>query len=255
MPRNEGFWPSWGESKLFTVLLAILMVYGIVFLLVEIRKTVEETDHVGFADQVAPTITVTGEGEASAAPDLREVDLTTSVEAATASAAQDANSEQMSSLVAKLKELGIEEKDLQTAGYSVHPVYDYDVSPAAITGYEARQTLTVTIRNKDLVSSVLTIAGDLEVAYIGDVRLSIEDTTEVKTEAREEALREARQQALAIAQAMGAELGSVVSYYESEGYTPYYSRSVYDQAEGAAPEVPEGENEVTVSVTVTFAIE
>lgn len=257
MSRNGGgFWPSWEESKLFTVLVAILLVYGIVFLLVEIRKTVEETDHVGFADQMAPTITVTGEGEASAAPDLREVDLTTSIEASTANAAQDGNSEQMSALITALRELGIEENDLQTASYSVHPVYDYDVSPAQVRGYEASQTLTVTIRDKDLVSSVLTIAGDQEVAYIGDVRLSIEDTSEIKAEAREEAVREARREAAAIAAAMGAELGAVVSYYESQGGYPYYyaERDAMLSADKAV-EIPEGENEVSVSVTVTYALE
>lgn len=257
--RNGSFWPSWEESRLFTVLVAILLVYGIVFLLVEIKKTATETRYIGVSDQMAPTISVSGEGTASAAPDLREVSLTTSVTAATSDAAQDANSEQMTSLLASLRELGIADEDLETASYQVYPVYDYDVSPAVITGYTASQGLTVTIRDEALVSSVLAIAGEKEVAYIGDVRTSIEDTTALKAEARAEALREAYTEAAAIASAMGASLGRVVSYYESEGSYPYYyaerSMSAGMGGDSAMPELPEGESDVTVTVSVTYAIE
>lgn len=252
-------WPSWEDNKLFTVLLAILMVYGIVFLLVQTQRTYKEAQRAGYADQTAPTISVTGEGNASAASDLREVDLTVREEGTTANAAQDANAESMNGIIAAMKELGIESKDLQTSSYNVSPRYDYDASPAKIVGYEAMSTLTVTIRDAELVSSVLTIAGDKGVEYIGDVRFSIEDTTEMENEAREEALQEARAQAESIADAMGAELGRVVSYYESSGSAyPYYmerSLAAADSAIGSAPDIEEGENEVSLSVTVTYALE
>lgn len=259
MASNNTVWPTWQENKLFTVLLAIILVYAIVLMYEKITLTEREVATAGYADQIAPTISVSGTGSASGSPDLREVDLTMTATGATANVAQDAQSTKVATFLAALKALAIEDADIQTANYSVYPTYDYDQSPAVITGYEASQTITVTMRDAQLVASVLQVAGDNGITTINDVALTIEDTSALEAEARVEALAEARAQAVAIADAMGATLGKPVSYYESTGgsYPVYYSKEMMGMgsADSAAPSIPEGENEVTMSVTVTYAIE
>ncbi|MBI1908256.1 SIMPL domain-containing protein [Candidatus Uhrbacteria bacterium] len=255
--RSGGFWPAWEENKLFSLLLAILLVYVIVWVFVNIQKTMVEAEHIGVADQLAPTISVNGTGTASEVPDLAKVDLTMVVRAETSSFAQDLSDKGMENLADAMRALGIEETDLKTTGYGVSPVYDYDVSPAAIVGYEARQTLTVTIRDTAKTESVLSAAGDLGVDEIGDVRMEVADESEVLAAAREEAIADAYAQAVAIADAMGATLGDVVSYYEYQGgdYYPYYSRSMMAEDMMGSGEILEGENEYEVSVTINYAIE
>ncbi len=259
MASNNSIWPTWQEHKLFTVLLAIILVYTIVLMYEKITLTTREVATAGYADQMAPTITVSGNGTASASPDLRSVDLTMTATGATSNAAQDAQSVKMTSLLTSLEALAIADADIKTFNYSVYPTYDYDQSPAAITGYEASQTVTVTMRDAQLVASVLQVAGDNGITSINDVALTIEDTSALEAEARVEALAEARSQAQSIADAMGATLGKPVSYYESTGgsYPTYYSKEMMGMgsADSAMPTIPEGENEVTMSVTVTYAIE
>lgn len=258
MASSGNFWPRWEDNKLFTVLLAIVLVYSIVYLYEKIVLTTREIVTVGYSDQMAPTITVTGSGEAYGSPDLRTVDLTMTARGTTSNAAQDAHSAQTAVLLAALKSLAIADKDIQTSHYSIYPTYDYDVSPAAIVGYETSQTITVTMRDEQLVERVLDVAGDSGVTYIGDVQLAIEDTSALEGEARKEALAAARAQAEAIASAMGVGLGKPVSYYESTGgdYPMYYAReSMGMGGADSSVSIPEGENEVTMSVTVTYAIE
>lgn len=252
-------WPQWEENKLFTVLLAIFMVYMIVFIYEKIMVTTREVATAGYSDQMAPTITVSGSGEAYGSPDLRKVDLMMTATGATANAAQDAHSAKVATLLTSLTALAIEDDDMKTANYRVYPTYDYDQSPAVITGYETSQTITVTMRDEKLVTSVLQVAGDNGVTYIGDVQLTIEDTSALEAEARQEALSEAYAQASAIAAAMGASLGKPVSYYESTGggYPMYYAKEAMLSAEdsASAPSIPEGQNEVSMTVNVTYAIE
>lgn len=244
---------------MFTVLLAILLVYLIVFTYEKIMLTTREVATAGYSDQMAPTISVSGSGEAYGSPDLRKVDLTVTAAGATANAAQDAHSAKVTTLLTSLEALAIANDDIKTTNYSVYPTYDYDQSPAVIRGYETSQTVTVTMRDELLVSSVLQVAGDNGVTYIGDVQLTIEDTSALEAEARQEALSEAYEQASAIAAAMGATLGKPVSYYESTsgGYPMYYGKESYALADSAmsAPTIPEGENEVSMTVNVTYAIE
>lgn len=254
MARGEGFWPQWEENKMFSLLLAIFLVYLIVFVFVQIRQTVEETKQLGYADQMPPTISISAEGEAYAVPDIGRVEFTVMSQASTSSAAQDAVTVEANALLAKMRELGLEEKDLQTSSYNVYPLYDYDVSPQQVTSFEASQSLTVTIRDLSMSDRILEEAGNLKVDYIGNVVMEIDDAASVQGEAREEAIEKAREQAEQIARAMGQQLGEVVSYYEyaGGGYYPY--ERAMDMS-GGAPEIAEGENEVTINVSITYGLE
>lgn len=242
---------------MFTVLLGILLAYIIVWLGTEIRLTLRETSKVGFENLAAPTITVNAEGEATAVPDVATVDLGVTNVASTAAGAQDANTQKMNGLISGLRELGLAETDVKTSVYSIHPRYDYDVSPAVVSGYEASQTLTVKIRDNDLVDQVLAKAGDLGATTIGSLYFEIDDDTAVAAEAREKAIARAYVQAQDIADAMDARLGPVVNYYESQDSdVPMYARYLADEAmnAGAAPDIQEGENEVSISVSITYAL-
>lgn len=254
--KNGGFWPSWESNKLFSVLLAILLVYGIVWIFVSIQKTMAEANQVGVADQMAPTISVTGVGDASAVPDTVEVDLTITVDAATANLAQDQGNAKSAALVTALQEAGIAETDMQTTEYNVTAVYDYDVSPAVITGYRSTQTVTLDVANVELAQTAIAKAGDLGVSQIGDLRMTVADEDEALAAAREAAISDAYAQAVSIAAAMGQELGGVVSYYESQGgYYPYYSRSMMAESSMMdASGIVAGENDYEMNVTITYSL-
>lgn len=257
--KQSSFWPEWKSNKLFTLLLAIALVYGIVWLFVQIEKTFVEIDQVGVADQAPATITVIGEGKASQVPDEAKVDLSITSAGTTSNEAQDANSVAMNALLAKMKSLGLADADLQTSQYNLSQTYDYDVSPAKVTGYQVTQSLTITMHDTSLADKVLTAAGDLGVTNIGNVSLTVSDTTKVTSDARQLAISKAQVQAANIASALGKKVGTVVSYYESTGGSPYpyYTGMMADKAVGGAvpsPEIAIGSNESVIDVTITYSL-
>ena len=256
---SSSFWPQWDDQPVFTVLLALLLAAGVVWASAEACRAFQESSRVGYSEQMAPSISVNAEGTALVRNDIATVDLGITKTAADASSAQTQTTDAMNALVAAVKALDIAADDIQTSSYYVYPQYDYDDSPATIVGYEAGQTLTVKIRNSDLVSTVLGKAGELGVTNISSLRFEADDDTEAQDEARKEAIEKARAQAEATAAAMGATLGEVVSYSESMGGSGYeyysYAESSMDLAVGgAAPDVQMGQSEVSLYVYLTYSL-
>ena len=75
--------------------------------------------------QPTPRIVVTGEGSATIAPDMAVLTLTVLREGKTAREALDANSVAMQDVLDAMKAEGVEERDLQTANFSIEPQYYY----------------------------------------------------------------------------------------------------------------------------------
>lgn len=255
---GSSFWPSWHENKLFTVLLAILMVYGIVWAGAGIKKTMREYSHVGYSDLSAPTISVSASGKASAVPDIATTDVTVTKTGTTATEAQNAASTAMTTVLGAIKALGIADADVQTSSFDTSAVYDYDVSPAVVTGYQSTQTLTVKIRNTDLISNVLDAGPKNGATSVSSIRYEVDDETATIAEARDEAIAKAKVQAASIAKSMGGRLGRVVSYTESQGGSPmpYYGilSSGMKAADSVAPSVEVGSQEIEMTVSITYAL-
>lgn len=255
--QSTSIWPSWEENKMFTVLLGILMVYGIIWMGVNIKTAIQESRHVGLSDLSAPTIAVSATGTVSASPDVATVDVSVSKEASTATEAQDLASSSMTTVVAAMKDLGIASDDLQTSGFSTREVYDYDQSPAVLTGYESTQTLTVKIRDTNLTASVLDAGPKNGATEVSSLRYEIDDETDVQQEARVEAMAKAKRQAIEIAEAMGVRLGRVASYSESTGGSyPMYLAADKAMAESAdvGAVIETGTQDVEVTVYVTYSL-
>jgi hypothetical protein len=115
------------------------------------------------------TLTVTGRGEAFAAPDEARVTVGVTTEAAEASVAMRQNSEAMAAVMARLAALGIAEEDLQTTALSLQPRWDHrateDGAPR-ITGFIAANLLTVRVRDLEALGGVLGLGQRL--IQIGD---------------------------------------------------------------------------------------
>lgn len=257
--NSGGFWPQWHDNKLFALLLAILLVYVIVLTGAKIQETMLGLRSVGYSDQMPPTISVSATGEASTPNDIATVDIGVTNSASTSEQAQTDNTTKTNAIIAGLKELGIESKDLKTSNYSIYPQYNWDVSPSVIVGYEANQTITVKIRKSDQVSGVLQRAGALGATNISSLYFESEDDKAAENEARREAIAEAYAQAQDIAKAMNGRIVEVVSYSEYRGgdYYGYGYGTVYADSGmggGMAPSIEAGEGEVSMTVNITFSI-
>ncbi len=107
------------------------------------------------ADRV---VAVWGEGEAHAKPDMAELSAGVVTEGRSAHDALSANSQAMERVIATVKALGIEGRDLQTEGVNLNPVYarsDNSGAPPHIASYRAQNTLRIRLHDLGKLGTLL----------------------------------------------------------------------------------------------------
>lgn len=216
------------------------------------------------ADEPSPRIMVSGEGSASAAPDMALISLTVLREAKTARDALNANNAAMAEVLAAMKTSGIADKDLQTSGFSIQPKYVYPgvvkgiEQPAKIVGYTVINTLGVRIRDLAKLGEVIDQSVTLGVNQGGDITFAKDDTTALLEDARKKAMADALAKAKTLTAAAGVSTGRILEISE-QSYQPQpipMMRAEMVAAKSSADSVPvaAGENTYRVNVNVTFEI-
>ncbi|MFI5805179.1 SIMPL domain-containing protein [Streptomyces sp. NPDC051561] len=173
------------------------------------------------ARPVPSTITVTGEGAATATPDLAIVNVGVETTAPTAKAALAAQTKAAGALLAAVRKAGVADRDVRTESLSLNAVYQPGKdggSTTKVTGYQAGQTFSVRVRDLARTGSVIQAAMDAagEAGRIGGVDFDVADPTALRTEARKAAHLDARAKAEQHARLSGRELGRLVSVNESD---------------------------------------
>jgi uncharacterized protein len=205
-------------------------------------------------------ITVEGVGRVTLTPDLADLALGIQAQAATASAAQDQASGVMTRILAAVKRLGVADRDLATQWLSLQPRYAYTsggTEPPRITGYQATQSLAVTVRDLSKVGAIIDAGVAAGANQVGGISFSLADPASASAQARAAAMADARARAQTLATAAGASLGQVLSISETDAPTPppiQYSGALAAPSAGVATPVQPGTTEVEVDVTVSFAL-
>jgi uncharacterized protein YggE len=223
-------------------------------------------------DSEPATISVTGEGEVLAVPDIGQFTFSVKAEAKDATAAQEQSGTAVNNIIAFLKESGVEEKDIKTLNYNLYPKYDWveqicapgtfcDRGKQVQTGFEVNQSVQVKVRNTDDASTIITGVGEREATNISGLDFVIDDTEALAVEARALAITDAKTKAATLAEDLGVDLVKIAGYSEEDSrYTPspYQNRTMSlemaeDSAFGGA-ELPVGEEQTTARVTITYEV-
>lgn len=204
------------------------------------------------------TLTLTGTGEVTAAPDLATVDIGVVSDADTARAALDANTEAMARVMRSFAELGIDDKDLQTQGFNVEPRYHYDPKneqPPRLVGYRVSNTVHVKVRDLGGLGGVLDTVVTEGSNEIRGLAFGFADPDSLLDEARRLAGADARRKAGIYAEGLGVRLGRIVEVSEA-GNVPRPMPVMMRAAAMEARDVPvaAGEQSVSASVNVTWEI-
>lgn len=203
-------------------------------------------------------VTVTGEGRVTGSPDVAEVTLGVSHEAASVAEARERAAQAMNAMIDALKDNGVDEKDIQTTHLSIEPQYDYEDGKQRLRGYRVTNIVTAKIRDIDATGDVIdaAVAAGGDAAQVQSLRFTIDDLSELQDQARRLAMENAREKAETLADAGGVELGDVVSVSESvSGFPPPpipFAREAV-QADTGTPIQP-GELEVVVTVNVMYEL-
>jgi uncharacterized protein YggE len=199
-------------------------------------------------------VTVTGEATVAVAPDAAVIRIGVTSSAKTAREASDANAQQMTGVLAAIKDTGIADRDVQTLRLSLQPQYDPNRTGAArLLGFQATNQLLVKIRDIDKLPGILDRAIGAGANEMSGIEFVVSEPSKLLDEARDEAVADARRKAERYAKAAGAKLGAVASISE-EGSSPP-PRLMQAMRAGAAPlPIAPGEQTLRVVIMVSYEL-
>jgi uncharacterized protein len=211
--------------------------------------------------RIQPSISVQGEGKVQAIPDIALLNFGVQTgRSASAQAAMETLARKMNAIIAAVEASGIEKKDITTQSLWLNPAYDYLEGRRVDKGFEANQNLSVKVRNLEHISAVLDVAVQQGANQVGGVSFTIDDMRELRREAREKAIADAKQKALVLAEDLGVTLGKFQGYGEGGAYYPQPAMMRMESVgmgggmDTASPELPSGEQEISISVSLTYEV-
>ena len=176
---------------------------------------------------VPPTgsITVSGSSAIRVQPDRVVVGFGIENFAETPSAARDTSASHAREVIAALKGLNIAEKDIATAGFSLHPEYNDWSTHRQIVGYWARNTIVVTLRDVAQLELVLVKALEAGANAVDGIEFSVTNLRELRDQARAQAVQAAMEKAAAMASVAKMSIGDVTNIEEYSYNSGYYGPS------------------------------
>jgi uncharacterized protein YggE len=217
-----------------------------------VRQPVLVTTHAASSSGLDAGVISSGDASVSKKPDVAFISVGVESQQASAAAAQSDLASKAAKLVARAKALGIADKDINTSGYSVGPVYSQNEQ--TISAYRASEQLQLKWHNVDTVGKTLDgLVQEGGATQVG-VSFGLADPKAAQAEARTLAIADARSRAQAMAGAAGVKLGQLTrvsdltfSAYPSANYS-------LKAADAVSTQLPVGELNVTVTVEVAYAI-
>lgn len=207
------------------------------------------------------TLSVTGAGSVSVAPDVAYVSIGVHTEASDVGVAVANNANRVESVMEALRESGVADADLQTNNFSVYSYQDYDFEGNSIgTTFSVDNTVTVTVRDLERMGELLDSAISAGANSIWGIQFAREDQDAAQAEARELAVQDATAQAEELAGLTGVTLGDLVSvsYSVSSPYDYYYPYGLGGgggAAESADTSIVPGMITVTVNVYLAYELQ
>ena len=214
-------------------------------------------------DEHIPTLAVSGTAVVTAAPDQASIRLAVVSEGEDASDVARDNARLTKAVIRALIAAGANEDDIETAGFSVQPMYDYnrqrEGKPPTIIGYRVSNEALVKTLDLDKTGELIGAGIEAGANKVNSLQFTLRDNTAQRAEAIAIATAGARADALALAAAAGIKLAGVhridlVPTYVQPIQREYLGRSAVAM-ESSAPPINPGDIEVRAQVNITYRIE
>ena len=199
------------------------------------------------------TIQVLGDGTVETVPDTAGFDFGVVTKGATAKQALAVNSTVAQKVVDALKAVGVVAKDVQTQQVSLNP--QMNQNGTAITGYEARNTVSATVRDLGSAGAVVDAAVAAGADQVSGPYLTASGQAALERQALTAAFDDAKAKAQALAQRAGGSLGQALQVSEGSGPRPVPLTGAASSAPAAKTPIEPGTQQVEAQVTVTFALQ
>ena len=222
-------------------------------------------------DSDKPTVSTTGSATVKVDPDRVTVTIGVETKGDTAATAVADNSRIMKSVLDALKGLGITANQTATSNYSVFPIYE-SMSPPCIeiypqppectpknevTGYRAINSVSVTLDASANVGKVIDAAVNAGANNVSGAYFFVSEAKqqEIRDSLIKQAIDNARSRADKAAAAVSMSVVSVQSISLNDFSFPvYYKNFDAAQGENGGTDILPGQQEVSMSVQVTFVM-
>jgi len=165
-------------------------------------------------------VLVTGDSIVQAQPDTAILTVSVVTQARRALEAQQQNASQSDAVVRALKAAAGAGAEVKTSGYSLQPIRVYkEGQPPTITGYEARNSVTVVLSDLTKVGAVIDATAQAGANELSGISFTLRQDRPARDRALAEATREAVAKAQVIASALGGRVVRIVEVQE-EGVQP-----------------------------------
>ena len=187
------------------------------------------TGQASLATRSYTKVMVSGDSIVQAQPDTAILTLSVVTQARRAIDAQQENATRSDAMVKALKAAAGSGAEVKTSGYSLQPQRIYkEGQPPTITGYEARNSVTVTLSDLTKVGQVIDAAAQVGANDISNISFTLKQDRAARNDALKQATREALEKAQVIASALGGRVTRIVEVQEEGTVRPM---PVYDATE------------------------
>jgi uncharacterized protein YggE len=190
------------------------------------------------------------------APDRVTIGAGVTTNAPTATGAMRQNAADMTRVIARIKALGIPEKDIQTTGVALGAQYDYTETGPAFRGYQAANRVSIILGKIEDTGRVLDALVEAGATDLSGPAFSLSDETAVKERARNSAVARGEAQAKAYAAMLGYTGVRVLAISETiDGGFPLFetAKMMAEPGPTSSPIQP-GQISAGVNVTITYEL-
>jgi len=169
------------------------------------------------AGQPISDIGVSGTGQVFGTPDTAIASVGVDLTATTLAQATTDAATRMNAVIAKIKELGVDAKDITTISYTVNPQTSNpkEGEVPRIVGYHVSNIVQVKIRKIDDAGKILDAAIAAGANSLNSLSFTIDDPSSLESQARTKAVQDAMAKAKTLADAANVKLGRIISITET----------------------------------------
>jgi uncharacterized protein YggE len=221
----------------------------------EVYSTVNRQVAAEEVKQTEKIISVTGDGQIDATPDIAYIQVGVITENTDSKVAQQKNKASMINVMSALKPYNIDKKDIKTVSYYINPNYSYKDNVSKLEDYTVTNTVKITVKNLDNVGAILDATSDAGTNTSGNIQYDVADKTNLYNKALADAVKKAKGKAQAIATAAGVKLGSPSSIDETSQSTIYpimYDRVALKSSAANDATTPTEQGTMTIKASVSI---
>lgn len=204
-------------------------------------------------------VTVSGDSILHAQPDTAIITVSVVTQSKRAIDAQQENATRSDAVVRALKAAAGAGAEVKTSGYSLQPQRVYrENQPPTITGYEARNSVTVTLSDLTKVGAVIDATAQAGANDIAGISFTLRRDRPARDEALSQATQEAVGKARVIAQALGGRVTRIVEVQEEGTIRPlpiYDTKMEMGRMAAAQTPIEVGTLEITSRVQLIAEVE